>query len=197
MSTAQPYHCFIIDNLDSFTYNLVDEVQRMGLRAQVIRVDQPLELVLQSIQQNPMPLLFSAGSTSPLIRHKLHAIFDRVPESTPILACGSSSLALNLYFAGANQIIPAQEHDILQTVHCIANSPLTPVEQDIQAAFYHLERIQTLSPELQPIAYAHQEVVAFQHKQRPLVGINFQLDSLITTQGSHLFQHLYRFIQQI
>jgi len=190
----------LIDNYDSFTYNLV---QRLGeidptLDLQVVRND---EITLDEIaQRGPSHLIISPGPCTPSEAGISCAAAERFAAEMPILGVclGHQSIAQ----AFGAEIVRAERlmHGKTDMIHHDNQGLFAGLENPFQATRYHslIVKPDTLSDQFEVCAWCEapgieREIMGIRHRQLPLWGVQFHPESFLTESG---FQLLERFIHE-
>lgn len=182
----------IIDNYDSFTFNLYHYYRELGIKTKVFRVDKiELELITRL---KPSHILLSPGPGHPKEATLNLAIINAFHKQIPILGVCLGHQCIGLNFGG--KIIQSKErfhgkqsiiqHDNSKLYHKIPN-PLT-------VARYHSLIIEqnSLPPCFQITALSKEkEIMSIEHKHYPLFGVQFHPESLLSEYGHTL---LFNFI---
>ncbi|MEM6329525.1 MAG: aminodeoxychorismate/anthranilate synthase component II [Planctomycetota bacterium] len=185
----------IVDNYDSFTYNLV---QRLG------EIDATLDIVVERndqitvdeiIARRPERLIISPGPCTPSEAGISVECARRLAGVLPVLGVclGHQSIAQAL---GA-KIVRARNlmHGKTDRIHHEGGRLLEGLENPFQATRYHSLVIQpdTLPAELRVTAWAEEphggrEIMAIEHREHPLFGVQFHPESFLTHEGAPLLQ---------
>jgi len=189
----------LIDNYDSFTYNLV---QRLGeidasLDLEVHRNDQ---ITLEEIAaRRPTHLIISPGPCTPSEAGISCDVVKRFAGQIPILGVclGHQSIgqATGATISRAKRLM----HGKTDWIHHDNQSLFEGLENPLQATRYHSLIIEpeTLSPDFVVSAWSHapdgsREIMAIRHRTFPLFGLQFHPESFLTLSGSKL---LNRFLK--
>jgi anthranilate synthase/aminodeoxychorismate synthase-like glutamine amidotransferase len=183
----------LLDNYDSFTYNLADYLQRIAAQVMVRRNDVELnELTSYPIEG----LLLSPGPSTPSQAGNLMAIIEHYVEKQPhipILGVCLGHQALGEYFGA--QLVRASYpmHGKLSQIYQQQASELfagLPLAFDVVR--YHSLLLTDLPDCLQPLAQTAQgELMAFQHHSRPIYGVQFHPEAALTQYGLELLRNWY------
>lgn len=191
MSAAK--HILVIDNYDSFTWNLVHYLEEIGARTQVIRND---ELTAQdALALKPDGLVLSPGPCTPNEAGICVEIVREAADDLPILGVclGHQSIGA----AEGSEIITAQQirhGKISQIRH--ENGPLFEgLPETYDVVRYHSLAIEPddLPDTLIADAFtADGEIMAVHHKTRPVFGVQFHPESILTEHGHALLKNFLK-----
>ncbi len=183
----------VIDNYDSFTWNIVQALQVLGVEVRVERndaltVEQVLALRPESIIISPGPgRPEDAGISVPLIRRCL----DSVPLLGVCLGHQSLVAALGGRITRADRIMHGKTSPVYhdgRTIYRGLSNPFT-------ATRYHslLVREEDLPAGLEVSAYtAEGEIMGVRLPDRPVEGVQFHPESILTTEGPDLLRNFLR-----
>jgi anthranilate synthase/aminodeoxychorismate synthase-like glutamine amidotransferase len=177
----------VIDNYDSFTYNLVQQIERIaGERLRVIRNDafEPAEL----IAEQPRAIVISPGPGTPARAGRIIDLI-RINETIPLLGVCLGHQAIGEAFGAKVIRGPVPVHGKVTEVVHRGERLFAKCASPLQAARYHsliLER-ESLPDEFEVDAEsADGAVMAVSHKSRPIFGIQFHPESYGTAGGDQL-----------
>lgn len=189
----------LIDNYDSFTYNLV---QRLGeidpaIEMEVVRND---ELTLDEIgERKPERIIISPGPCTPNEAGVSVECVKRFAGQVPLLGVCLGHQSIGQALGG--KIVRAKNlmHGKTDMIHHRGGRLLEGLENPFQATRYHSLVIQpdTLPAELEAVAWSEEphggrEIMAIEHREYPLFGVQFHPESFLTHSGAAL---LRRFLQ--
>lgn len=167
----------ILDNLDSFTYNLVDFFRQLGCRVKVYRNTAEPEAIAQ--EQFDL-LVLSPGPSVPRNAGNLMKIIARFYQTKPILGVCLGHQALIEFFGGTLANI-APVHGKAVPIRHDGRGVFSNLEQDCRVARYHSWAGDVIPPELEVSARAHDgTVMAVRHKRLPIEGIQFHPESVLS-----------------
>ncbi|HIF37657.1 MAG TPA: aminodeoxychorismate/anthranilate synthase component II [Gemmatimonadetes bacterium] len=186
----------IIDNYDSFTFNLVQFLGETGCQLSVYRND---EITLDQAQAlDPTHVVISPGPCTPKEAGISTELFLSLSPDIPILGVCLGHQALGEAFGGetikAKMLMHGKTGDITHTGEGIFKDIPSP----FTAARYHslVTSASNLPKELVPVAWSnHQdfsdetEIQAMHHIDRPLWGVQFHPESLFSDHGKQLLQN--------
>ncbi|SUC10803.1 putative anthranilate synthase component II [Pasteurella canis] len=179
----------IINNQDSFTYNLVDLIRRLTVPFEVVNVQ---ELDLSKVE-NYSHILLSPGPDVPRAYPQLFAMLAKYYQTKSILGVCLGHQTLCEFFGGELYNLDKVRHGRIQRLKVRSNSPLfegLPLE--FQIGLYHSWAIreQSFPDSLTITAHCSEEVVmAFQHKSLPIYGVQFHPESFMTEYGEQLLRN--------
>lgn len=189
----------IIDNYDSFTYNLV---QRLGeIDAQLeIRVDRNDQIsVDEIIERKPDRLIISPGPCTPNEAGISVEVVQRLAGKLPVLGVCLGHQSIGQAFGAKIVRAPRLMHGKTDMIHYGDDPLLTGLDNPFQATRYHSLVIQpdTLPDELHVTAWSdapdgQREIMAVAHREYPLFGLQFHPESFLTHAGTDI---LRRFLQ--
>ena len=188
----------LIDNYDSFTYNLVQRLGEIdpGLQIEVRRNDQiPLAAIAEL---KPSHLIVSPGPCTPNEAGISVPCISRFGPQMPTLGVCLGHQSIGQAFGA--KIVRADRlmHGKTDMIHHDGKGLFAGIENPFQATRYHSLVIQpdTLSPEFEVAAWSTApdgglEIMAIRHKQLPIHGVQFHPESFLTHSG---YDILRRFI---
>ncbi len=181
----------LIDNYDSFTYNLYDYILQLGEQCRVVRND---EITLEELADisfssaviSPGPKTpAEAGITMPFIKHYHNRL--------PILGICLGHQALGQFFGAtlvkARQPMHGKTTLIQHTNHLLFKG----LPQQLQVMRYHsliLEGLEKTGLKVTATT-ADGEIMALAHKSLPLAGVQFHPESILTPQGLQLMRNWF------
>ncbi|MBK1649418.1 anthranilate synthase component II [Rhabdochromatium marinum] len=185
----------MIDNYDSFTYNLVQYLGELGAEVKVVRndqisVEQALALQPERILISPGPCTpAQAGISVPLVQ----AAAGRVPLLGVCLGHQSIGEAFGARIVKAAQVM----HGKTSPIHHAGQGVFAGLEQPLEATRYHSLVIEaaTLPPVLEVTAWtqhadsARDEIMAVRHRDWPIEGVQFHPESILSQQGHELLRN--------
>ncbi len=190
---------FILDNYDSFTYNLVQRFGEVDSRIDVrvarndqITVDQVAELNPQGIVVSPGPCTpHEAGISMDLIR----ALGPKIPTLGVCLGHQSMAEVYHSPVVRAERLM----HGKVSPIHHDGRGVFAGLPNPFIATRYHSLIVPetTLSNELEVSAYAEypghpREVMGLRHRQFPIHGVQFHPESFLTEGGIELLKNFLR-----
>jgi anthranilate synthase/aminodeoxychorismate synthase-like glutamine amidotransferase len=182
----------LIDNYDSFTYNLVQRLGEIdpGIELEVVRNDQ---ISVDEIEaKNPSRIIISPGPCTPREAGISNELITRLAARIPLLGVclGHQCIghALGARVVRADRIM----HGKTSWIHHDGKAIYRNLSNPFEATRYHSLVIQpdTLPDELQVVAWTDQgEIMGVRHKAYPLEGVQFHPESFLTIEGITLLKN--------
>ena len=175
----------MIDNYDSFTYNLVQLFYEFDLEVLVFRHD---EIDLAAIEAlKPDWLCISPGPKAPDQAGISKMVIAHFYRQIPILGVCLGHQALNEVFGGATVKAPIPVHGKRHQVFHQGRGLFQGLPSPFGAARYHSLMAVPNSPELEVTAWTEDGVImGLQHRTFPLHGVQFHPESFLTSHGQAL-----------
>lgn len=188
----------MIDNYDSFTYNLVQYFGELGAQIAVHRNDQ---ITLADIEQlQPRHIVISPGPCTPDEAGISMDVIRHFQGKVPILGVCLGHQSIGQVFGG--QIVRARQvmHGKVSPVHHQNDGVLQGLANPLTTTRYHSLVIdwQTLPECLEVTAWTqlddggHDEIMGVRHKSLPVEGVQFHPESIMTQQGHDLLANFLR-----
>jgi anthranilate synthase/aminodeoxychorismate synthase-like glutamine amidotransferase len=176
----------VIDNYDSFTYNLVQYLGELGADLIVRRNDAVDPLEIRALA--PSHIVISPGPGTPADGGVSLQVIDEFYTSTPILGVCLGHQCIAAAFGGRVGRAPRLMHGKTSAVYHGYGGILAGVPSPFTAARYHsLVVYEPLPACLEVTATtAEGEVMALRHKEAPLVGLQFHPESILTEYGKQI-----------
>ncbi len=180
---------FIVNNHDSFTYNLVELFRRLKVDFLVCDV----EKINFSEVEDFSHILISPGPDVPSVYPNLFKLFERFYQHKSILGVCLGHQSLWQFFGGELMQLPAPRHGEQKTLHQVKKSALFhSLPENFAVGLYHSWAVKThpAPKNCQILAYCEDEIVmAFQHSSLPIFGIQFHPESFMSEYGLELIAH--------
>ncbi len=185
----------MIDNYDSFTYNLVQYIEEIGTPVTVVRND---VMGLEEIEAlKPSAIVISPGPGGPKDAGISMAVIERFSGKLPVLGVCLGHQSIAETFGG--KIIGAQRlmHGKTSTVTADGQGIFAGVKKPFQAMRYHSLAVERESlPDCLKITAESEdgEIMGLRHKSHPTEGIQFHPESIMTTIGKRLLRNFVKMI---
>lgn len=180
----------IIDNHDSFTFNLVDLLRKINVPAEVVLVE---DLNLDEVE-NFSHILISPGPDVPRAYPQTFAMLERYHQTKSILGVCLGHQTICEFFGGTLYNLENVRHGQQRTLTQIEPNPMfNDLSKQFQVGLYHSWGILQNSLENTPLvatAICEQNVLmAFKHKDLPIFGVQFHPESFITEYGKEMLEN--------
>ena len=181
----------LIDNYDSFSYNLYQLVGSLSPDIQVVRND---AVTAEDIRRmNPSHLILSPGPGRPADAGVCEAAIQELSEELPILGVCLGHQAICEAFGGVVSYAKELMHGKPSQVTLVRTCPLfRGLPATIQAARYHsLAAAEDTLPECLTVTARTDggEVMAAQYQDRPVYGLQFHPESILTPVGNQILKN--------
>ena len=176
----------VIDNYDSFTYNLVQYLGELGADVRVWRNDEMTADALRALR--PSHILISPGPGAPEDAGVSNDIIRAFHGEIPILGVCLGHQCMGEVFGGQVGPAPRLMHGKVSPVYHTGDDLFADIPTPFQATRYHsLIVYEPLPPDFILTAFtAEGEVMAMKHKTAPTYGVQFHPESILTEGGKTL-----------
>lgn len=202
----------LLDNFDSFTYNLVDYFKQLGLTIKVLRNNVTIE---QIIDLQPQAIILSPGHGTPRNAGIMMELIAKFYLKIPILGICLGHQALGEFFGATLQKASRPMHGKISVLQVVDNEVDSKLKDELNDKLnsnkmntlfhnlpkkfnivrYHSLIILDDSQELEILAYTQnketdeKEVMAFRHKTLPIYGIQFHPEAILTEFGLDILRN--------
>lgn len=186
----------LIDNYDSFSYNLFQLVGTLNPDIRVVRND--LLSVPEIVALSPEAILLSPGPGRPADAGICEEAVQKLSGKIPILGVCLGHQAICEAFGGTVGYAKALMHGKSSLTKLAPSCPLfQDLPPEIPVARYHsLAAKEPLPPDLEAAAVAEDgEIMALQHKTHPTFGLQFHPESILTPDGETILKNFLTFAQ--
>ncbi|AEF84932.1 para-aminobenzoate/anthranilate synthase glutamine amidotransferasecomponent II [Treponema primitia ZAS-2] len=181
----------LIDNYDSFSYNLYQLIGTINPDIRVIRNDEMA--VADIIVLRPSHIVISPGPGRPVDAGICEKVISALGVQIPILGVCLGHQAICEVFGAVVGYAKTLMHGKSSMITVDTDSPLfAGLDKTIQGARYHslAADINTIPAELRVIASTDDgEVMAVQHREYPVYGVQFHPESILTPQGKKILSN--------
>jgi anthranilate synthase component 2 len=177
----------VIDNYDSFTYNLVHYLNELGAETHVVRND--AISVSEAIGMRPQGVLLSPGPKTPNEAGICLALLAAAPAELPIFGVCLGHQSIGQAFGGAVIHAKALMHGKTSQIHHEGKGVFAGLKNPFTATRYHSlsVRKEDLPADLEVTAWTEDgEIMGVQHRSRPVFGVQFHPESIATECGYDL-----------
>ncbi len=193
---AMSVRILVVDCRDSFTFNLVDELERRGADVTTIRSDAPLDAMCARVEEiSPHAVILSPGAGHPRAAGLVVPWLKREPE-VPVLGVCLGHQALGVAYGGEVGRAPEPVHGKAEAIDIAEDELFRDLPSRIPVARYHSLAVTKLPEEFLSIASllhrGERVCMAMRHRTKLRVGFQFHPESALTPHGSTL---LARFVE--
>ena len=180
----------LLDNYDSFTYNLAQYLGELGCQVEVHRNDRIT--VEQIAQRKPERIVISPGPCTPQEAGISIELIQKLAGKFPILGVCLGHQAIGAAYGGNVIRAPKLFHGKTSEIHHNGKGIFRGLPDPFTATRYHsliVER-KSLPHELEIIAETSDHIImGLQHRRYKLVGVQFHPESVLTESGKQLLQN--------
>ena len=188
----------MIDNYDSFTWNLVQYLGELGSVPEVVRND---EITVEEVARRaPSALVISPGPGRPEDAGISSAVIERLAGKVPILGVCLGHQCIGQVFGGkvvrAERLVHGKTSAVIHT----GRGLFLDVDNPFQATRYHslLLAREGLPEKLQIMAWTPEnEIMAIRHRDHETWGVQFHPESILTTCGKDLLRNFLRLVPDV
>jgi anthranilate synthase component 2 len=198
---------FLLDNFDSFTYNLVDELRTLGLELIVYRNSVSADVILQKMQNKSQQidrnsqvkqvmLMLSPGPGNPSQAGSMLELLNLVKGQFPVLGICLGHQAIVESYGG--NIIRAEKvmHGKSSLIEHCADKMFNNMPKPLPVARYHSLMASNIPEELTVLANFADIPMAVVHLEDKMLGFQFHPESILTSHGSQLLMQSIEFLTQ-
>ncbi len=180
----------LIDNYDSFTYNLFHYLGELGAEVRVVRNDELS--AAEALALKPEGIVLSPGPCTPNEAGICLDVIKQAAGSMPILGVCLGHQAIGQVYGGAIVRAPEPMHGKLSRVHHSGKSVFRGLNNDFLATRYHSLTIDppSMPPVLEVTATSDDGVIqGVMHKTHPVHGVQFHPESIASENGHALLNN--------
>lgn len=185
----------MLDNYDSFTYNLVQYFGELGCEVKVYRNDEIT--VKEVLALNPSQVVISPGPCNPDLAGISMDLIKACAGTTPLLGVCLGHQSVGQVFGG--KVIGAKQimHGKTSMVKHNNNNIFTGIENPVRVTRYHSLVVEksTLPSCLEVTAWTEDEqgdfdeIMGFKHKEYAISGVQFHPESILTEHGHQMLKN--------
>lgn len=178
----------VIDNYDSFTYNLVQYLGELGAELKVVRND---DLTAEDVAElNPEKIILSPGPCTPNEAGITLDVIKRMGGKVPILGVCLGHQSIGQAFGAKVVRANRPVHGKTSAIHHKGKGLFKDLPTPFRATRYHSLVVEELPEELEATAFTEDGIVmAMQHRDLPVYGVQFHPESIMTEHGKQLLQN--------
>ncbi len=183
----------IIDNYDSFTYNLVQYFGELGAEMKVVRND--VITVADAVALDPSHICISPGPCTPNEAGISCDLIAALGATTPILGVCLGHQSIGQVYGG--EVVRAERlmHGKTSMIHHAGKSVFAGMPEPFEATRYHslIVRRESLPDCLEITAWTEEgEIMGLMHKEHPVHGVQFHPESILTHDGKRLLDNFLK-----
>jgi anthranilate synthase/aminodeoxychorismate synthase-like glutamine amidotransferase len=181
----------VIDNYDSFTYNLVQYLGELGAEVRVVRND---AVSLETLAADPpQRIVISPGPGRPEQAGVTMSVIRHFGQTTPILGVCLGHQAIGAVFGGRVVRAVTPLHGKTSTIEHDGRGVFAGLTQPFTAARYHSLVVdeEGLPPDLEVCARTREDgvIMGLRHRSWPVHGVQFHPESILTGEGRRILRN--------
>lgn len=179
----------LLDNYDSFTYNLYQYLGELHDDIRVIRNDQIDVEKIEALR--PDGIVFSPGSGVPSKAGHMEAIIKKYYTTIPMLGICLGHQAIGEVFGGCVKPAKEKKHGETSTITIMHPSILfASLSSTIEVGRYHSLIVEDIGSDIVITAKSDtDEIMAMEHKSYPVYGVQFHPESILTPCGKTILKN--------
>ncbi len=181
----------VIDNYDSFTYNLVQYLGELGAEVQVMRND--VVTLDDIVRAKPDRIVISPGPGRPEQAGVTMSVIRRLGQTTPILGVCLGHQAIGAVFGGEVVRAGVPMHGKTSTIEHDGRGVFSGITGPFLASRYHslIVAEEGLPDELEVTARTREDanIMGLRHRTWPVHGVQFHPESILTGEGHHILRN--------
>ena len=188
MNGARPIRVLVLDNYDSFTYNLVQYLGELGQEVKVVRNDEIAAADIAKLSPTPTHLVISPGPCTPNEAGISLDVINGYAGKIPILGVCLGHQAIGQAFGGKVVRAPKVMHGKTSKIFHDERGMFAGLPNPFEATRYHSLVIERTSvPDcLEQSAHGGGVMMGLRHRSLPAEGVQFHPESVLTEQGREL-----------
>lgn len=175
---------FLLDNFDSFTFNLVDYFRQLGCDVLVYRNNVAISKVADV---RPDLIVFSPGPSVPKNAGNMMAIIDKYHELYPMFGVCLGHEAFLEYFGGSLRFVKPV-HGKASKIDHDGKTIFRGVDKDFPGGRYHSLCADKVPSSFEVSAETDNLVMAIRHHKLPIEGVQFHPESVLSMKGGNGFK---------
>lgn len=180
----------LIDNYDSFTYNLVHLLHTLGQEVEVIRNN--VLSAEEVLRKQPRRLIIGPGPGIPSKAGISKALIVKTP--VPLLGICLGHQAVGEVFGGCVVRATRVMHGKTSLIYHHGQDLFCGLPPCFEATRYHSLIVEELPEELEITAWTQEgEVMGLRHRSKPIFGVQFHPESISTSYGEKILENFCRF----
>ncbi|MFQ3197393.1 MAG: anthranilate synthase component 2 [Paraglaciecola sp.] len=191
---------FLVDNFDSFTYNLVDELRTMGLSLQIYRNSVPAQVIFAKMSEqakySKVLLMLSPGPGAPADAGSMPALLNMVKGHFGVLGICLGHQAIVESYGGSIIRADTVMHGKSSLITHCGDKMFSALPQPLPVARYHSLMASDMPSQLTVLATFEDVPMAVCHEEDRMLGFQFHPESILTVFGSQLLTQSINYLTQ-
>lgn len=185
----------LLDNFDSFTYNLLDYFKQLGISCKVLRNNVTLDEIAETDFQ---AIVFSPGPGVPSQAGIMPDLIKYYHSKLPLLGICLGHQGIGEFFGATLKKAPFPVHGKVSEIFTTPDPIFNTIPSHINVVRYHSLLLENLPEELVVIAQtSDNQVMAIKHKEYPSYGIQFHPEAYLTEYGLTMLRNWANLYQLI
>ena len=182
----------LLDNYDSFTYNLVQYLSELGADIRVFRNDEITVSKIKKLQ--PKSIVLSPGPGRPENAGIMNDLVEQLTGSVPILGVCLGHQSINQVNGATIGYAPVLMHGKTSEISHNNSTLFKQVPSPFTATRYHSLIVEpsTIPKSFTITAWADKTVMAVENKEKMLYGVQFHPESILTSQGKNILNNFLK-----
>ncbi len=197
MTSHKPVHVLLIDNFDSFSFNLAEEFEARGCKVEVWRNDISADKAMQIALSFPTPrlIVLSPGPGTPAEAGCNIELIQKNLGRVPLLGVCLGHQAMVEALGGTVGPAPEIVHGKSCVIELDGEGIFAGFGTRMAVGRYHSLAATKLPDTLHVQAHYNNIVMAVRHVTQPMIGLQFHPESILTTEGGTLIANILRWVQ--
>lgn len=190
-------HVIMIDNYDSFTFNLVDCFRKFNCDVSVYRNSVSLDFIIKKMEEIKAPkcIVISPGPGTPREAGICLKLIKYFHQKIPLLGICLGHQGIAQAFGAKLFYDAVPSHGKPSRITLERNELFYGLPAKIQVGRYHSLYVKNLPDTFKSIAHHHHMIMAIQHKLFPVYGIQFHPESILSPLGERLIENFIYIVQ--
>lgn len=190
-ATTPHFKILLIDNYDSFTYNIVHYLEKLNHEVAIMKND---AIDFSRVNQYDK-IIISPGPGLPSDAGDLMLLLEEFYTQKPILGICLGMQALVQFFGGSLFNQDSVKHGVKEKINNLSSKLYTNLPQTFEVGLYHswavnIDEAKTLTP----TAYSASHVLmSLEHSTLPIVGVQYHPESIMTEYGEVIFRNFLEY----
>jgi anthranilate synthase component 2/anthranilate synthase/phosphoribosyltransferase len=182
----------LIDNLDSFTFNLVESLKRLGARVRVLRNTVAAAEALAQAQRDSAAIVISPGPGAPSDAGTCLDLIASAKGKVPLIGICLGHQAIAQEAGATVARAPEPVHGKATLIDHDGAGPFAGLPTPLRVARYHSLAVRNLPPRFTVHAETDGTIMAFSDREARQAGLQFHPESILTTHGDAMLANLLR-----